>query len=144
MRQSFLERFREEVNDANALPPAAPLRAYRFTSAGGAAAEQDESGLPRGCVFKIGFKIGAEYNPYAGKVVVMDEAHHLTRPHRMFQVQLDQLRRYLEKAPNLTLLACTGSMIEGSADDPRALLQSIKGGTGAACDEGFSCKPDMH
>ena len=30
-------------------------------------------------VFKIGFtKAGEEYNPYSGKVVVMDEAHHAT------------------------------------------------------------------
>ena len=34
----------------------------------------------------------AKYNPYSGKIVVMDEAHHLTRPHRLFKFQLDNLR----------------------------------------------------
>ena len=46
-------------------PPAAPLRAYRFTSAGGRAAEVVD-GVPRGCIFKVGFD---GENPYSGNLL---------------------------------------------------------------------------
>ena len=133
-RKSFLASYGDESP-----PPAAPLRAYRFTSAGGRAAEIDENtGLPRGCIFKIGFDPEtADCNPYSGKVVVMDEAHHLTRPHRLFKSQLENLRGYLGSAKNLSLLAVTGSMVEDSVKDPKALLDAVKGVAAPTCDEGY-------
>ena len=141
LRDGVLEQFWAEAEDTSALPPAAPLRAYRFTTAGGSAAQQDpETGLPRGCVFKIGLYTSwcGKYNPYEGKVVVMDEAHHLVRPSRQYKEQLQCLQQYLSSAKSLTLLACTGSMIEDSVLDPRKLLDSIKGDGGKhLCDEGF-------
>jgi hypothetical protein len=130
IRATFVEQFWAETGEDNTIhPPAGPLRAYRFTSAGGSAAEKDaNSGYPRGCVFKIGFdETTCEYNPYSGKIVVMDEAHHLTRPQRMYQEQLGNLRSYLGRASNLTLLACTGSMVEDNVADPKSLLDAIKG-----------------
>lgn len=138
IRSGFLESYWADA-DHDVHPPAAPLRAYRFTSAGGSAAEIDEnSGMPRGCVFKIGFNPEEkEYNPYTGKVVVMDEAHHLTRPHMMYKEQLGNLRRYLGRASNLVLLAATGTMVEDSVKDPRALLDAVKGAGAPACDQGF-------
>ena len=124
--------------------PASPLRAYRFTSAGGVAADMDEhSGLPRGCIFKIGYEPpekNGTYNPYHGKVVIMDEAHHLTRPHPRFERQLQKLKTYVAGARRLALLAVTGSMVEDNTEDPRALLDAIKGDRatgGAAGDEGL-------
>ena len=57
-------------------------------------------------VFKIGFDAAASsYNPYTGEVVVMDEAHHLTRPHRLYQEQLGNLRGDLSQASNMVLSA---------------------------------------
>ena len=56
----------------------APLRAYRFTSACGRAAEVVD-GEPKACIFKIMFD-AATGNPYSNKIVLMDEGHHLTRP----------------------------------------------------------------
>lgn len=77
-------------------------------------------------------------NPYSGKVVVMDEGHHLTRPNRIYQDQLDRLRRYVESATNTTFVNCTGSMEADSAADPRALLDAVKGEANRQLsDEGF-------
>ena len=69
-------------------PTASPLQA-----AGSAAQVDPETGWPRGCVFKIAFD-PKEGNPYSGKVVVMDEAHHLVRPNRRCREQLQTLRQY--------------------------------------------------
>ena len=54
---SWLDSFWSKAGQGNSgiHPPTAPLRAYRFTSAGGRAAEV-EGGVPRGCVFKAGLR----------------------------------------------------------------------------------------
>jgi len=75
----------------------------------------------------------AKYNPYSGKVVVMDEAHHLTRPHRLFKFQLENLRGYLRDASDLALLAVTGSMLEDNVKDLKALLDAVKGASAPLC-----------
>ena len=79
------------VHDDTVPVPAAPLRAYRFTSAGGRAAAV-EDGVLIGCIFKIGFD-DKDGNVYSNKVVIMDEGHHLTRPHPFYHEQLSNLRR---------------------------------------------------
>lgn len=114
-------------------PPSAPLRCYRFTSAGGRAAEVVE-GTPRGCVFKVGFD---GCNPYSGKVVLMDEGHHLTRPNKLYETQLTQLRDYVNRAKGSVFVSLTGSMADSVAD-PRKLLDVVKGESGEGLnDEGF-------
>ena len=75
----------------------------------------------------------AKYNPYSGKVGVMDEAHHLTRPHRLFKFQLENLRGYLRDASDLALLAVTGSMLEDNVKDLKALLDAVKGASAPLC-----------
>ena len=115
--------------------PAAPLRIYRFTSAGGRAAEIcPDSGQPRGCVFKVGFTGG---NPYDGKVVLMDEGHHLVRPSSLYETQLSNLRKLVRSAQHSVFVCLTGSMAD-SASDAGDLLKVVKGsGNEGLTDEGF-------
>ncbi|CAJ1386502.1 unnamed protein product [Effrenium voratum] len=135
-RESFIASFWQGADGDDVHPPAAPLRAYRFTSAGGQAAEVVD-GVPRGCIFKVGFDEGSG-NPYSGKVVIMDEGHHLTRPNMIYQQQLDRLREYVESATGSVFVSCTGSMEADSASDPRMLLDAVKGQLNRQCsDEGF-------
>lgn len=133
---AWVDNYWSAPNPREIHPPAAPLRAYRFTSAGGRAAELVD-GVPRGCVFKVGFDTATK-NPYSGKVVVMDEGHNLTRPNRLFQGQLDNLRQYMEGATNTVFVSCTGSMEADSSSDPRKLLDAVKGEQNRGLtDEGF-------
>ncbi|CAK9092997.1 unnamed protein product [Durusdinium trenchii] len=84
MRQAFVQKYWQSMpGNEDVHPPAAPLRAYRFTSAGGRAAEVVD-GFPRACIFKVGFN-AREANPYSNKVILLDEAHHLTRPNKLYQ-----------------------------------------------------------
>ena len=99
-RLSFEQSFWDAAEDDTVHPPAAPLRAYRFTSAGGRAPEIVD-GEPRFCVFKIGFDPND---------VVMDEGHHLTRPRPLYQRQLANLRQYVYTARNVVLALCTGTI----------------------------------
>lgn len=50
---AWFDHYWSQENPHEIHPPQAPLRAYRFTSAGGRAAEL-VGGMPRGCVFKAG------------------------------------------------------------------------------------------
>lgn len=85
--------------------------------------------------FQVGFD---GQNPYSGKVVVMDEGHNLTRPNRLYQVQLDNLREHMEDATNSIFVSCTGSMEADSSSDPRMLLDAVKGKQNRSLtDEGF-------
>lgn len=133
---AWLNKYWSQPNPHQIHCPSAPLRAYRFTSAGGRAAELVD-GVPRGCVFKVGFDPSTG-NPYSGKVVVMDEGHNLTRPNRFYQAHLDTLRKHMEAATNTVFVSCTGSMEADSSMDPRLLLDAVKGtGNSGASDEGF-------
>ena len=77
-------------------------------------------------------------NPYSGKVVVMDEGHNLTRPNRLYEVQLRNLRGYMETAVNTVFVSCTGSMEADLSSDPRTLLDAVKGiPSRGLSDEGF-------
>jgi len=132
----FLDNFWASTTNDDVHPPAAPLRAYRFTSAGGRAAEVVD-GLPRGCIFKVGFNPKGP-NPYSHKVIVMDEGHHLTRPNKIYEQQLNQLRDYVQKAKGSVFVSCTGSMEADAATDPRMLLDVVKGDVNKhLTDEGF-------
>lgn len=132
----FLDNFWASTTNDDVHPPAAPLRAYRFTSAGGRAAEVVD-GLPRGCIFKVGFN-PKDPNPYSHKVIVMDEGHHLTRPNKIYEQQLNQLRDYVQKAKGSVFVSCTGSMEADAATDPRMLLDVVKGDVNKhLTDEGF-------
>lgn len=104
--------------------PGAPLRAYRFTSAGGRAASLGEDGRPLSAIFKIKFD---GQNVYTNKVVALDEGHHLTRPHPQYDSQLAHLRDDLYNAHGTVLACFTGTIAGDKKDDARKLLDSIKG-----------------
>ena len=40
----------------------------------------------------------------------MDEGHNLTRPNRLYQTQLDNVRKYVDTATDTIFVCCTGSM----------------------------------
>ena len=135
VRRNFVQKYWAGTLEDDVHPPAAPLRVYRFTSAGGRASELDDGGAPRGCVFKVGFD---GINPFSGKVILMDESHHLTRPSKQYEAQLNRLRNLVETAQGSVFVALTGSMASDAAS-ARDLLSVVKGSTQAqpATDEGF-------
>ena len=66
-------------------------------------------------------------NVYSNKILLMDEGHHLTRPHPLYGVQLKKLRELVYRARNTVFVLCTGTMAEDSVRDPRSLLDAVKG-----------------
>ena len=55
--------------------PVAPLRAYRFTTAGGRASIV-EAGRPMSAILKINYD---GKNVYSNKIVAIDEGHHVMK-----------------------------------------------------------------
>jgi hypothetical protein len=118
--------------------PAAPLRAYRYTIAGGASCILKEGKVaPENPLLKIMFD---GVNPYSNKVVVLDEIHNLVRP-TQWKEQLQALRDMLMTANNTALLGVTGTPVQTSTQDIERLLKVVKGpGPRTRNDEGFvSC-----
>merc|ERR1719162_187918 len=74
--------------------PAGPLRALRYTSAGGRSSELKEDGWPSSPLLKCCFDI-CDANVYSRKIVIMDEVHNLVRAHSQFLEQLTRLRSLL-------------------------------------------------
>ena len=86
-----------------------------------------QDGVPISCIFKVGFDaVGG--NVYCNKLVLMDEGHHLTRPHPFYSTQLNNLRALIYSAHNTVFALCTSTMAEDSVKDPRSLLDAVKGG----------------
>ena len=138
VRAKVARAFLEEHPDAPM--PRAPLRAFRYTTAGGGAAVLGRDGWPRSPILKVGFD-PAELNPYSGKVVIMDECHNLVRPNQVYEDQLGHLRNLLHEATRTVLAGFTGTPVGNDAAEGRQLLDIIKGKTAGFCgDEGFvSC-----
>eukprot|EP00931_Biecheleriopsis_adriatica_P120323 TRINITY_DN9543_c0_g1_i3.p1 TRINITY_DN9543_c0_g1~~TRINITY_DN9543_c0_g1_i3.p1 ORF type:complete len:1332 (-),score=350.37 TRINITY_DN9543_c0_g1_i3:361-4356(-) len=117
--------------------PRAPLRAFRYTTAGGAAADIGRDGWPKSPILKVGFDT-QELNPYSGKVVIMDECHNLVRPNQVYEEQLGRLRDLLQSSTRTVLAGFTGTPVGNDASEGRRLLEVIKGDASAAMgDEGF-------
>eukprot|EP00927_Polykrikos_kofoidii_P029097 TRINITY_DN2520_c0_g1_i1.p1 TRINITY_DN2520_c0_g1~~TRINITY_DN2520_c0_g1_i1.p1 ORF type:complete len:1256 (+),score=262.77 TRINITY_DN2520_c0_g1_i1:182-3949(+) len=135
-RDAFRRRFPEESL------PAAPLRALRYTSAGGRHTElSDTSGLPASALLKILFDPQTK-NVYSNKIVIMDEVHNLVRIQTQFAQQLERLRDLLFSARGMVLAGFTGTPILSEPWEGRRLLDIIKGRGAPACDEGYlSCFP---
>eukprot|EP00927_Polykrikos_kofoidii_P085505 TRINITY_DN9322_c0_g1_i2.p1 TRINITY_DN9322_c0_g1~~TRINITY_DN9322_c0_g1_i2.p1 ORF type:complete len:1659 (+),score=336.30 TRINITY_DN9322_c0_g1_i2:46-5022(+) len=131
----FANKFKKEHKGMPV--PRAPLRAFRYTTAGGSACELGQDGWPRSPVLKAGFdKI--ELNPYSQKVIIMDEAHNLVRPSTQFEEQLGRLRLHLYGARGSVLAGFTGTPVGNDAEEGRQLLDVIKGQAAQlCCDEGF-------
>mmetsp|Transcript_56241 Transcript_56241/g.126527 ORF Transcript_56241/g.126527 Transcript_56241/m.126527 type:complete len:1181 (-) Transcript_56241:2-3544(-) len=134
MRVKWLTAFREKF--PNEALPAAPLRALRYTSAGGRHTILQADGLPRSALFKIGFNRN-DPNVYTNKIVVMDEVHNLVRTQTAYGEQLENLRRLLLAANGAVLAGFTGTPILSQADEGQQLLRVIKGASAPAGHEGY-------
>eukprot|EP00931_Biecheleriopsis_adriatica_P082306 TRINITY_DN5573_c0_g1_i1.p1 TRINITY_DN5573_c0_g1~~TRINITY_DN5573_c0_g1_i1.p1 ORF type:complete len:1295 (-),score=324.79 TRINITY_DN5573_c0_g1_i1:44-3928(-) len=131
-REAFLERF------PNELVPGAPLRALRYTSAGGRHANLRLDGWPMSALLKVAFdRNTAGGNPYSNKVVIMDEVHNLVRVQTQFGEQLARLRTMLAGARGTVLAGFTGTPILNEAAEGRQLLDIIKGAFAPRGDGGF-------
>jgi len=138
VKAKFARVFLEEHPDAPM--PRAPLRAFRYTTAGGGAATLDRDGWPKSPILKIGFD-AAELNPYSGKVIIMDECHNLVRPNQIYEDQIGHLRNLLHSATRSVLAGFTGTPVGNDASEGQKLLAIIKGQQAERLsDEGFlSC-----
>jgi len=135
IRSAVAKKFLKE--HANAPVPRSPLRAFRYTTAGGAACELGEDGWPRSPLLKVGFD-QKDLNPYTGKIVIMDECHNLVRPTQKYEEQLGRLRDHLYGARSVVLAGFTGTPVGNDAREGRRLLDVIKGeGAAHKSDEGF-------
>jgi len=133
VRAKFTLQFLKDNPGAPA--PRAPLRAFRYTTAGGSAAELGDDGWPRSPILKVGFDKN-ELNPYSGKFIIMDEIHNLVRPNQMFEEQLGRLRDCVAKARGSVLAGFTGTPVGNDAKECRLLVDVIKGPSNGN-DEGF-------
>mmetsp|Transcript_43377 Transcript_43377/g.114246 ORF Transcript_43377/g.114246 Transcript_43377/m.114246 type:complete len:929 (+) Transcript_43377:3-2789(+) len=134
MRRSWMEDFKERFPDEPL--PAAPLRALRYTSAGGRHTMIREDGLPVSALFKIGFS-KEDANVYSNKIVLMDEVHNLVRSQTQFGEQLKHLRSLLFGARGAVLAGFTGTPILSEPQEGRQLLDIIKGVDAPLGDSGF-------
>lgn len=134
MRRSWSEDFKSRF--PNEPLPAAPLRALRYTSAGGKHAALREDGLPTSALFKVGFR-REDPNVYSNKIVIMDEVHNLVRSQTHFAEQLTHLRTLLVDAQGAVLVGFTGTPILSEPHEGRQLLDIIKGLRAPAGDSGF-------
>eukprot|EP00927_Polykrikos_kofoidii_P070853 TRINITY_DN67231_c0_g1_i1.p1 TRINITY_DN67231_c0_g1~~TRINITY_DN67231_c0_g1_i1.p1 ORF type:complete len:1171 (-),score=216.39 TRINITY_DN67231_c0_g1_i1:663-3953(-) len=116
--------------------PGAPLRALSYASAGGRFASLDGNNKPMSALLKFGYK--GDGCVYSRKIVMLDEAHNLTRGCTMYGRQLAELRRLLSVAQDSVVAAFTGTPV---SDDPRSgarLLEVVKGvANQGRSDEGF-------
>ncbi|CAJ1385863.1 unnamed protein product, partial [Effrenium voratum] len=129
--EAFQLRFPDET------APAAPLRALRYTSAGGRHADLRPDGWPVSALLKVAFNRKRDgNNAYSNKVVIMDEVHNLVRLQTQYGEQLAKLRTLLSTATGTVLAGFTGTPILNQACEGRQLLDIIKGGAGRG-DGGF-------
>eukprot|EP00927_Polykrikos_kofoidii_P029098 TRINITY_DN2520_c0_g2_i1.p1 TRINITY_DN2520_c0_g2~~TRINITY_DN2520_c0_g2_i1.p1 ORF type:complete len:1091 (+),score=180.00 TRINITY_DN2520_c0_g2_i1:55-3327(+) len=134
-REAFVRKFPDEKL------PAAPLRALRYTSAGGRHTQLGPEGWPASALLKVAFDMDGK-NVYSNKIVVMDEVHNLVRTQTLHGEQLDNLRELLFGARGMVLAGFTGTPILSEPCEGRKLLSIIKGRDAPACDEGYlSCFP---
>lgn len=104
---------------------AAPLRAFRYTIAGGS--QVISSRGPSEPIFKIGY---TGTNPYDNKIVLMDEFHNLIKPDeetKKFQDKLDRLKAALYKAQNSVIVGLTATPIVDHVDDMINIMRLVKG-----------------
>jgi len=142
MRRSLRNQFFKRFPDETCLP-GGPLRALRYTTAGGWHASIDEgSSLPVNSMMKIGFdRSSKDQNVYSNKVIIMDEVHNLVRTKTMYAEQLGRLRELLSSCVGSVVAGFTGTPILGDASEGRRLLDIIKGNEAVAAgagDEGFT------
>merc|ERR1719469_201461 len=132
MRKSKCEAF-QKAHPKEHLP-GAPLRALRYTSAGGGHSRL-RNGVPVSALFKI--RYSGDGNVYSNKIVIMDEVHNLVRTQTRFGQQLRHLRDLLIHAEGCVLAGFTGTPILSEVQDGRQLLDIIKGVEAPPGDYGY-------
>jgi len=126
---AFQQRF------PNELLMAAPLRALRYTSAGGKHTEL-RGGWPISALLKVEFDRAGK-NVYSNKIVLMDEAHNLVRTQTQYGEQLARLRELLHGARGMVLAGFTGTPILSEPCEGQQLLDIVKGHGAQSLDQGF-------
>lgn len=103
----------------------APLRAYRYTIAGGSTVFGRRG--PTDPVFK---RMYDGRNPYSNKIIIMDEVHNLVKPDeetRKYMSKLRALKRGLTGCENSVLVALTATPVVNEPVDAQELLKVVKG-----------------
>jgi len=134
MRRSRRDAFERRFPTEKVM--AAPLRALRYTSAGGQHTELRD-GVPRSALLKVAFDF-EDKNVYSNKIVIMDEVHNLVRVQTQFGEQLARLRNFLLTARGGLLAGFTGTPILSEPSEGKQLLDIVKGSRHAGGnDQGF-------
>lgn len=114
---------------------AAPLRAYRYTQAGGSAIVAHRP--PTDPIFKKGFR-GLAYN---NKIVLMDEVHNLVVPSpdvEKYKDKLQSLARQLSGCTGSVVVGFTATPMKSKREEGERLLGIIKGpGSAGKNHEGY-------
>lgn len=128
-------------------PPLAPLRAFKYTTAGGS-----RGGWKRNAAFDASrmdtvFRFGFDgINPMSNKNLVFDEVHNLLALPKWrgtyWREPLRRLRKAVRDCRGSSLVFLTGSPVQTDAEDGHRLLRVLKGVEHASMgDEGWL---DMH
>lgn len=143
--QAFLQEWSQEHPDVP--PPTAPLRAFKYTSAGGSRGGWKRDGSfdasRMDSVFRFGFD---GKNPMSNKNLVFDEVHNMLALPRWkgnyWKEPLRRLRKAVADANGSSLVFLTGSPIQTDTSDGHRLLRVLKGREHASAgSEGWL---DMH
>eukprot|EP00434_Breviolum_minutum_P023712 symbB.v1.2.020916.t1/scaffold1785.1/size101431/4 len=142
---TFLEEWSQAHPDVP--PPLAPLRAFKYTSAGGSRGGWKRNGTfdasRMDSVFRFGFD---GKNPMSNKNLVFDEVHNMLALPRWkgtyWKEPLRRLRKAVSDSRGSTLVFLTGSPVQTDMEDGQRLLRVLKGSEHAmAGPEGWL---DMH
>jgi superfamily II DNA or RNA helicase len=116
---------------------AAPLRAYRYSNAGGSGVFKHP---PTDPIFKIKYDTKSK-NPYSNKLVLMDEVHnmvHLSPDVKKYKDKIENLKKALYTAQNSVIVGFTATPVITDISEGHKLLEIIKGKRMKyASDEGF-------
>jgi superfamily II DNA or RNA helicase len=110
----------------NPLDQTAPLRAYRYSVAGGSSIFGRDK--PNDPIFKFNFK--GKGHEYSNKIIVMDEVHNMIIPSpelAKYKSKLMNLRSALYKAENSIIGGFTATPVVGNMESGKELLKVIKG-----------------
>ncbi|CAJ1409513.1 unnamed protein product [Effrenium voratum] len=127
---SFIEEWSRLHPDVP--PPLAPLRAFKYTAAGGSRGGWKRNGefepSRMDSVFRFGFD---GKNPMSNKNLVFDEVHNMLALPRWkgnyWKEPLRRLRKAVASCHGSTLVFLTGSPVQTDAEDGQRLLRVLKG-----------------
>jgi len=127
---AFLEEWSREHPDIPA--PLAPLRAFKYTTAGGSRGGWRRDGTFDASRMDSVFRFGYDgQNPMSNKNLVFDEVHNMLALPRWrgsyWREPLRRLRRTVRDCYGSTLIFLTGSPVQTESQDAHRLLRVLKG-----------------